>query len=66
MEVSQDEMYAIDGGTRVSSILGTIGGVATIVGGVVCLCTPEPTTLTKIIGVSAIIAGVAWIGSSWT
>lgn len=66
MELTQDEMMAVDGGGLLGSILGTIGGAATIVVGVCCLLIPEPTMLTKVGGVATIVAGAAWIGSCWT
>lgn len=73
VELDNDEMSYVDGGGLFGKIWGTICtavvGVATIVGGICALLVPEPTMVTKVGGVAAIIAGVgtlAGIAALWT
>ena len=63
--LSNEEVFCVDGGRKVSvagiicSGLAIIGGVCTIVAGCAALAAPEPTGLTKVAGVATIAAGAS-------
>jgi hypothetical protein len=66
IELNEDTLTQINAGSVwgvVSGVATVVGGVATVVGGVAMLCIPEPTMVTKCVGVSGIVSGVALIGA---
>lgn len=65
-ELSINDMMIADAEQSWNKFFGTVGGVATIIGGTAALLTPEPTGATKFGGYVAIVAGASWIGQTWT
>ena len=66
-ELTREEMEYVDGGGLFSKIWDTVcaavGGCATIVAGVGGVLAPDPTGLTKVIGVATIVGGVTILGT---
>ena len=61
-ELELFELFDVEGGTVwgvVNGVFTTISGVAGVVCGAALLVAPEPTGLSKVAAVSAIIVGVA-------